>query len=475
MGLPLALASTLLLGVPATATAPAAVRDPVTTPAATKLYTPSANPAAYRQALALTGAGQPREAAGLLAMVRTPQAVWLPGGDPAAAERETRRVVQDALRHGALPALVLYNIPGRDCAQYSAGGADDSSRYRAWIAAVARGIGPAPALVVLEPDALALLPADCPKAVARAMTAARYADLGHAVTALGRLAHTKVYLDAGHPAWHAVSSIVPRLVKGGITGATGFTVNVSNYSTDSANAWYGRLISSCLAHVGRGGRATACAEQRWSRARARTWLDKQPHTAPDRMKHFVTDSSRNGRGPWTPPAGKYRDAQDWCNPPGRGLGARPTTETKDPLHDARLWIKTPGESDGQCLRGTSGPMDPERRTVGPKAGDWFTQQAFELVRLARPSILPGPAALKKPVAAAPVRRFHWLVLTRRKQVVLYDTGPAEPLSRSRQVLRAGDALTASPTGTNSLDARRRSATATFFRASVQESRSHDVP
>ncbi|MEN8652670.1 glycoside hydrolase family 6 protein [Streptomyces sp. 21So2-11] len=390
VGLPLALTSTLLLGSPATAaaTAPATVRDPVTTPAATELYIPAANPAAYRQALALVRAEQLREAAGILTMVRTPQAVWLPGGDPASAERETRRVVRDAVRRRALPTLVLYNVPGRDCAQYSAGGARDSARYRQWIAAVARGIGGAPALVVLEPDALALLPADCPKAVAAARTTARYADLGHAVTALGRLAHTKVYLDAGHPAWHAVSSIVPRLVKGGIKGATGFTINVSNYSTDSANSWYGRLISACLAHVARGGEVTACAEQRWPRARARTWLDKQPRTAPGRMKHFVTDSSRNGRGPWTPPAGKYRDAQDWCNPPGRGLGARPTTVTKDPLNDARLWIKTPGESDGLCLRGTSGPKDPERRTVDPRAGDWFTQQAIELVRLARPSILP---------------------------------------------------------------------------------------
>ncbi|WP_434598764.1 glycoside hydrolase family 6 protein [Streptomyces sp. A5-4] len=393
VGLPLALTSTLLLGSPAAATTPAAVQDPVTTPAATKLYTPAANPAAYRQAAALTGAGQAREAAGILAMVQAPQAVWLPSGDPAAAERETRRVVQDAVRRRALPALVLYNIPGRDCAQYSAGGAQDSPRYRDWIAAVARGIGPAPALVVLEPDALALLPADCPKAVA-ARTEARYADLGHAVTVLGRLAHAKVYLDIGHPAWHAVSSIVPRLVKGGIEGAAGFSVNVSNFGTDSANAWYGRLISACLAHVGRGGNATACAEQRWPRARALTWLDKQPHTTPDHLKHFITDSSRNGRGPWTPPAGKYLDPQDWCNPPGRGLGARPSTATKDPLHDARLWIKTPGESDGLCLRGTSGPEDPERDTAAPKAGDWFSSQALELVRLASPSILPRSPAWK---------------------------------------------------------------------------------
>ncbi|WP_308315833.1 glycoside hydrolase family 6 protein [Streptomyces sp. CC228A] len=64
--------------------------------------------------------------------------------------------------------------------------------------------------------------------------------------------------------------------------------------------------------------------------------------------------------------GAYPDAQEWCNPPDRGLGARPTTRTGEPLHDARLWIKIPGESDGLCLRGTPGPEDPARGTVDPR-------------------------------------------------------------------------------------------------------------
>jgi endoglucanase len=38
--------------------------------------------------------------------------------------------------------------------------------------------------------------------------------------------------------------------------------------------------------------------------------------------HFVTDTSRNGQGPWTPPAGVCPGPEDWCNPPRRGLGLR---------------------------------------------------------------------------------------------------------------------------------------------------------
>jgi endoglucanase len=32
--------------------------------------------------------------------------------------------------------------------------------------------------------------------------------------------------------------------------------------------------------------------------------------------------------------------------------------TSQPLVDAYLWVKIPGESDGQCYRRTTGPLDP---------------------------------------------------------------------------------------------------------------------
>lgn len=352
------------------------------------LYVPDANPAAYRQALDLARTGRLRDAAGILTMVSTPQAVWFGDQTPAEVERQVRAVVRDGGHDHATVVLALYNIPGRDCANYSAGGAATTAEYETWIDAVARGIGHGDTIVTLEPDALALLPNDCGQDDAQGTkTAARYTEVNYAVDALEPLSGTRVYLDTGHPGWHTVDSIVPRLIKGGVGRASGFYTNASNYNTDDANSWYGKLISSCLAYVAGGGDAAACPSQGWPRADAQAWLDTHVHTPPSRMKHFVTDSSRNGRGPWTPPAGKYTDAQDWCNPPDRGLGARPTLRTGDPLQDARLWIKTPGESDGLCLRGTAGPRDPERGTVDPDAGDWFPQQALELARLANPPLL----------------------------------------------------------------------------------------
>jgi endoglucanase len=353
------------------------------------LYTPPANTEARTQILDLLRHGRYQDAAGVAAMTLTPQAVWFTGGGSADVEASVRTTVKAAAYHHALPVLALYNVPGRDCSQYSAGGAANTAEYEVWIDAVKRGIGNLPATVVLEPDGLALMPSDCGQDDAGgARTAARHDEVRYAVDALEPLAGTKVYLDTGHSGWHSVNSIVPRLVAAGVEDATGFFLNVSSYRSDSELAWYGRLVSSCLSYVSAGGAPDACPNQWWAVGDARTWIDANVDAGPSAMKHFVTDTSRNGQGPWNPPDGVYTDPQDWCNPPGRGTGARPTLNTGDPLHDARLWVKIPGESDGQCTRGTAGPDDPERGYPDPAAGTWFPQQALELVHNAAPELLP---------------------------------------------------------------------------------------
>ena len=106
--------------------------------------------------------------------------------------------------------------------------------------------------------------------------------------------------------------------------------------------------------------------------------------------HFVIDTGRNGQGPWDWAAASYASAaaaQDWCNPPGRGLGIAPTTNTGNALVDAYLWVKVPGESDGSCTRGTVGPGDPEWGITDPAAGQWFPQMALQLAQNANPALL----------------------------------------------------------------------------------------
>jgi endoglucanase len=104
----------------------------------------------------------------------------------------------------------------------------------------------------------------------------------------------------------------------------------------------------------------------------------------------VIDTSRNGQGIWVPTT-SYPDAQDWCDPPLRGLGLGPTAATSDPLLDAYLWVKTPGQSDGECTRGL-GPggttIDPVWGIIDPAAGAWFPQIALQLVQNANPPLVP---------------------------------------------------------------------------------------
>ena len=112
--------------------------------------------------------------------------------------------------------------------------------------------------------------------------------------------------------------------------ARGFSLNVANFFTTAEQQAYGEAVAIQLGDA-----------------------------------HYVIDTSRNGNGP-APDL-----PMNWCNPPGRALGAAPTSQTTAPHADAYLWVKHPGESDGPCGRGE------------PRSGVWWNDYAVGLVRNAR--------------------------------------------------------------------------------------------
>lgn len=62
----------------------------------------------------------------------------------------------------------------------------------------------------------------------------------------------------------------------------------------------------------------------------------------------MVSTAVNGQGPLRP-RNRVRDGNEvLCNPPGRGLGPRPTTKTTSKLADGFLWIGNPGLSGGKC-------------------------------------------------------------------------------------------------------------------------------
>jgi endoglucanase len=366
----------------------------------TRFYVPQPNHGAIEQIAYLTSHQQRADANLIREMIATPQAVWFTSGTPHGVQQSVKQIVQQAAGKGTVPVLVAYNVPGRDCAQYSAGGAPTGDAYKAWIDGFAAGLGDHKVVVILEPDGLALLPTDC----GQPDTYDRVSLINYAAHALLRDPNALVYLDAGHSAWHAVGDMAARLVAGGVLDVQGFFLNVSNYRWTDYETHFVTWISQCIAFANdpeeggwRLGHYDWCASQYYSPFGtvdpndistwhySDEWYAANMGTAVPTV-HFVIDTSRNGQGPWVPPPHPPGDAQDWCNPPDRGLGYRPTADTGVPLLDAYLWVKIPGESDGQCYRWTSGPLDPVRGTLDPAAGQWFPDMALELARHANPSL-----------------------------------------------------------------------------------------
>ena len=254
----------------------------------------------------------------LAAVVNTPTAYWM---DHLSTPAVDAKYIATAQAAGTTPILALYGITNRDCGSYAAGGFGSAGSYRAWIDGVAAAIGGGPAAVILEPDALAMIDCLSPGQQQERLDLIRYG-----VDTLTRNPATAVYVDAGHPRWAPADVMAARLNEVGVAKAQGFSLNTANFFTTQEAMGYGGIISGMT-----------------------------------NGSHYVIDTSRNGNGP------VEGDDLYWCNPSGRALGARPTTDTGNPMVDAFLWVKRPGESDGSC-RGA------------PSAGTFVAQYAIDLAR-----------------------------------------------------------------------------------------------
>jgi endoglucanase len=238
-------------------------------------------------------------------------------GDGADAS-DARSYVAAAARAHKLPVLVFYNHPARDCGD--SGGAASPAAYRSWINGLAASIGKSPAVVVLEPDALPGL--ECLSSSAQT---SRLSLLSYAVDRLRSAApNTWTYLDAGHDDWNPAATMASRLKAAGVANARGFSLNVSNYQSTARNVTYAQSINAALGST----------------------------------KRFVIDTSRNGNP---------LNGDDWCNPAGQRVGAAPRVGGAGGL-ELQLWVKPPGESDGDC------GID-----AGSEAGDFSPVIAMKLL------------------------------------------------------------------------------------------------
>ena len=194
---------------------------------------------------------------------------WKPrrarSGSPTERPSEVKAAVRKTVKAAALlhtvPVLVAYNIPFRDCAQYSAGGAVDTAAYEAWIDGFAAGIGSAQVVVILEPDGLGIIPnndSDVWRSPPEWCTAdagpganpdERYAQINYAVDSIHAEGAERARLPRRH-AQRLAGRERGRVSPGARRrrrAREGFFLNVSNYQIDADNPKYGTWISSCLA------------------------------------------------------------------------------------------------------------------------------------------------------------------------------------------------------------------------------------
>jgi endoglucanase len=232
------------------------------------------------------------------------------GGGPGAISAQVRKIFCGNLRSdpGSIPIIDTYfmhadlgNCPTP--AQVRA----DQPVFRRRIDEMAAATGRRPAVYLLEVDALGTS-----KCVTRMGSMPEWeSDLRYEIGKIAALPHTVVYVEGGYSDSNSVRYAARILNAIGVRHIRGFFTN------DTHLNW-------------------TINEVRWA-----TDISKLTHGA-----HFIVNTADNGQGPLLNPHPRTQGIEDLCNPPGRGLGPKDTTQTGYALADAWLWMHPPGNSSG---------------------------------------------------------------------------------------------------------------------------------
>jgi len=251
----------------------------------------------------LQRSGQRSKADLVWKIAREPKAVWVGRFTSPNFHVKVRRIFDNAHAQGAVPILTVLRAQSTRCSPtYDGGGSAEDARTRAWYDDLARAIGFDRVVIAFEPDSLGTI--DCH---AKSRRAARYRLLRYGIDALSGNPNATIYIEAGASDWEGASRMAKKLRRVGIAKVRGFMLNATHYDWTRANVAYGLKLSRLV-----GG------------------------------KHFVINTAENGRGPIHKRLPNGRRLTVWCNPPKRGLGPAPTTNTSNPMADAYLWINRPG-------------------------------------------------------------------------------------------------------------------------------------
>ncbi|MFH9060042.1 glycoside hydrolase family 6 protein [Streptomyces coeruleorubidus] len=342
--------------------------------------------------------------------------------------------------------LVIYNLPGRDCAALASNGelkADEIGRYKT------EYIDPIKAILAdskysslrivttVEIDSLPNLvtntgsrPTATPQCDVMKANGNYIKGVGYALNKLGDVPNVYNYVDAGHHGWIGWDdNFAPSatLFKEAATaeGATvndvhGFITNTANYSALKEDNF---SISDNVA--GKSVRESKWVD--WNRyvdelSFAQAFRNQLVSVGFNSGIGMLIDTSRNGWGGTARPTGPgaqttvdtYVDGGrydrrinpgNWCNQSGAGLGERPQASPATGI-DAYVWMKPPGESDGASKeipnpegKGFDRMCDPTYEgnprngnspsgalPDAPLSGHWFSAQFRQLMQNAYPPL-----------------------------------------------------------------------------------------
>ncbi|OKK07721.1 cellulose 1,4-beta-cellobiosidase [Streptomyces sp. CB03234] len=342
--------------------------------------------------------------------------------------------------------LVIYNLPGRDCAALASNGElgpTEIDKYKTQyidpIAAILADPKYAGLRIVttVEIDSLPNLvtnvtprPTATPNCDVMKANGNYVKGVGYALNKLGAVGNVYNYVDAGHHGWLGWDDNFngsAELFKQAATaeGSTvskvhGFIVNTANYSALKEDHF---KIEDTINGV-------SVRQSKWvdwnrytdELSYAQAMRAKLVSLGFDQNLGMLIDTSRNGWGGTARPTGPGPTTNvdtyvnggrydrrihlgNWCNQAGAGLGERPKAAPAAGI-DAYVWMKPPGESDGASSeipndegKGFDRMCDPTYTgnprngnsmsgalPNAPVSGHWFSAQFQELMRNAHPAL-----------------------------------------------------------------------------------------
>lgn len=354
--------------------------------------------------------------------------------------------VEQAAGKPLVVQLVIYNLPGRDCAALASNGElgpEEIDTYKGEYIDPIVDILSDPAYAdlriatTIEVDSLPNLitnvsgtPTATPECDVMKENGNYVEGVGYALDQLAGVGNVYNYVDAGHHGWLGWDTNLAPTAQlmfesanaGGATpdDVTGFITNTSNNSalkeehfsvTDTVN--------------GQPVRASKWVD--WNQyvdelSFAQGFREELVSAGFDENIGMLIDTGRNGWGGADRPTGpgpetsvdEYVEggrvdrrihAGNWCNQSGAGLGERPQA-APEPGIDAYVWMKPPGESDGSSKeipndegKGFDRMCDPTYEgnsrngnnpsgalPDAPLSGKWFSAQFQELVQNAYPPL-----------------------------------------------------------------------------------------